>query len=301
MRAPSMRPTALCTFLALTTVTSIAACDSCQSTPPAKPSKPSTATPVAPALTRPAFGVIEGTVRLADATELPEIPPRMMYVQVLQQSDPLPMPPECTPAKQTDRRPVQLGPGNVLSSVFVAASDFKTAAARAPRVHELTIRDCRLTPMVIGAMRGDTLHIKSETDYPFMPQVGAVTFFETMIKGQDRSHTLEALGPQAVMCGFTAPCGRSDVITVAHPLYAVTDQVGHFRIEGIPANEALNLNAWHPLFRTTTQSVTVGAGETKQVDFVLTPEPQYTPTGQEDARRREEEARKPVPPGTRPD
>jgi hypothetical protein len=249
----------------------------------------------------PGFGVIEGTVRLAEATELPDIPPRMMYIQVLQQTDPLPMPAACTPAKQGDRQPVKLGPGNVLSSIFVAATDFKTSVTRAPRVHELTIRDCRLTPMVIGAMRGDTLHIKNETDYPFMPQLGLVSFFQTMTKEQDRSHTLEALGPQSVMCGFTALCGRSDIITVAHPLYAVTDQVGHFRIEGVPANETLNINAWHPLFKATTHSTTVRAGETTRVDFVLMPEPQYTPTGQEEARRREEEARKPVPPGTRPD
>lgn len=281
--------------------TSISGCNSCQPDAPAKPAAEGSTQPAVAPLAARSVGVIEGTVRLADAGELPEVPPRMMYVQVLQQADPLPLPPECTPAKQDDRRPVRLGAGNALSSVFIAASDFKTNVSRAPKVHELTIRDCRLTPMVIGAMRGDTLRITSETDYPFMPQVGSVSFFETMIKGQDRSHTLEALGPQTVLCGFTAPCGRSDVITVAHPLYALTDGSGHFRIEGVPAGETFNLNAWHPLFRATTQSVTVAAGETKQVDFVLSPEPVYTPTGQEEARRREEEARKPVPPGSRPD
>jgi len=301
MRTPLSLAVSGSIWVAIGLASGIAGCDAWQSEAPAKPTTPTPTAPAVAEVPTPGVGIIEGTIRLAEATELPETPPRMMYVQVLQQSEPLPLPPECTPAKQADRRPVTLGAGNGLGSVFVAASDFKTAVSRAPKVHDLTIVDCRLTPMVIGAMRGDTLRIKSETDYPFMPQVGSVSFFETMIKGQERTHTLEALGPQSVMCGFTAPCGRSDVITVAHPLFAVTDQAGRFRIEGVPANQTMNLNAWHPLFRATTHSVTVAPGETKQVDFVLTPEPQYTPTGQAEAQRREAEARKPVPPGTRPD
>lgn len=284
-----------CTWLALVTAT---ACDSCQPKAPSTDAKPSlVGTNPAPS----AFGVIEGTVRLAEAHELPEVPPKMMFLQVLQQTEPLPLPAECTPAKQADRRPVQLGPGNTLGSIFLAASDYKTSVSRAPKTHEVTIRDCRLTPMVIGAMRGDTLRITSETDYAFMPQFGAANFSETIVKGQERKHTLEALGVQSVLCGFTAQCGRTDIITVAHPLYTLSDQNGHFRIEGIPANETFNLNAWHPLFKATTHSVKVGPGETKQIDFVMTPEHMYTPTGQEEERRREEEARKPVPPGTRPD
>lgn len=282
---------ALCALLAVMAT----ACDACSPKTPAPDKKAPTAAPV------PRFGVIEGVVRLAEAAELPEVPPRMMYQQFLQQEDPLPGPSVCTPAKQTDRRPVQIGAGNVLSSIFVAASDFKTPVSRPPKVHDLIIDDCRLQPMVVGAMRGDTLRIGSKTDYPFMPQIGSATFIETMIKGQERTQTLEALGVQTVLCAFTAPCGRADVITVAHPLYALSDVAGHFRIEGVPADETLNLNAWHPLFRATTQSVKVAPGETKQVDFVMTPEHQYTPTGQEEARRRTEEAAKPVPPGTRPD
>jgi hypothetical protein len=284
-------PVVLCALLAVVA----GACDACSPKAPAPNAKPSIAAPV------PRFGVIEGVVRLADGAELPEVPPRMMYQQFLQQEDPLPSPSACTPAKQSDRRPVQIGPGNVLSSIFLAASDFKTPVSRPPKVHDLTIDDCRLQPMVIGAMRGDTLRIRSTTDYPFMPQVGSAAFIETMIKGQERSQTLEALGVQTVLCAFTAPCGRADVITVAHPLYTLSDTVGRFRLEGVPAVETFNLNAWHPLFRTTTHSVKVAAGETKQLDFVMTPEHQYTPTGQDEARRRAEEAAKPVAPGTRPD
>ncbi len=271
------------------------ACDACSPKAPATDAKPTIAAPV------PRFGVIEGVVRLAEGAELPEVPPRMMYQQFLQQEDPLPGPSACTPAKQTDRRPVQIGPGNVLSSVFIAASDFKTPVSRPTKVHELTIDDCRLTPMVIGAMRGDTLRISNKTDYPFMPQVGSAAFIETLIKGQDRTQTLEALGVQTVLCAFTAPCGRADVITVAHPLFTLSMADGRFRIEGVPADETFNLNAWHPLFRTTTHSVKVVAGETTRVDFVMTPEHQYTPTGQDEARRRAEEAAKTVAPGTRPD
>lgn len=276
-------------------LTAAVGCDSC------KPEAPASAAPIATPTAK-GFGAIEGTIRLAEGAELPEILPRMMFQQVLQQAEPLPSPPECTPAKQTDRRPVGLGPNNLLSSIFVTASNFKTQPpSRGPIVHNVTVTDCRLTPMVIGAKRGDSLRLTSNTEYPFMPQVGTAAFTETLIKGQERVHTLEALGVQSIVCGFTAPCGRADIITVDHTLYALSDANGHFRIEGIPADETLDLTAWHPLFLPTAHSVKISANETTKLDFVLVPDHAFTPTGQEEARRRAEEAARPVPPGTRPD
>jgi hypothetical protein len=63
-------------------------------------------------------------------------------------------------------------------------------------------------------------------------------------------------------------------VVVRHPVFAVTDGTGMFKIEDFPADETVQVSAWHPLFQDSTLSVKVGQGETKTLEFVLTPLPQ---------------------------
>jgi hypothetical protein len=60
-------------------------------------------------------------------------------------------------------------------------------------------------------------------------------------------------------------------VVLNHSLYVVTDAKGHFRIEDFPTDQAVKLNAWHPLFKEQAVDVTVHAGETKHVEIVITP------------------------------
>jgi hypothetical protein len=51
-----------------------------------------------------------------------------------------------------------------------------------------------------------------------------------------------------------------------HPFFAVTDEQGNFTIKDLPAGD-YELEAWHEKLGTQTIKVTVGAADTKTVDF----------------------------------
>ena len=53
-----------------------------------------------------------------------------------------------------------------------------------------------------------------------------------------------------------------------HPFFAVTGADGSFEIKGLPPGDYV-IEAWHEKFGTFQQNVTVGASETKQVDFSI--------------------------------
>ena len=54
-----------------------------------------------------------------------------------------------------------------------------------------------------------------------------------------------------------------------HPFYSVTDDKGSFEIKNLPAGE-YDIEAWHEVYGTQTMHVTVGAAETKSVNFTFT-------------------------------
>jgi hypothetical protein len=140
-------------------------------------------------------------------------------------------------------------------------------------VHDVNIQDCRLTPSLVVARIGDMLRIKNEVNYPLLPGLGSESFNQTLNQGQTRDVPLDVGGVKILSCGFTSPCGRTDVIVLAHPFFAVTDAKGEFRFEDFPADETVRVNAWHPLFSETFVTTRVAFGETKSVELILTPTP----------------------------
>jgi plastocyanin len=64
------------------------------------------------------------------------------------------------------------------------------------------------------------------------------------------------------------PWMKSYIGVVKHPFFAVTGKDGTFEIKGLPPGE-YTLEAWQEKLGTTTQKVTVGAKETKTVDFTF--------------------------------
>ena len=215
--------------------------------------------------------VIEGSVRLAPGHELPSYLPTAMQRKVLAHTEQAPLPDVCPPPKLSDRQPVQLTTDGLLTGVMVGASEFSRSSARPPKVHEVVIEDCRLSPRLVVAVRGDVLRVRNAVNYPFMPMYGQSSLAQTLTPGQSRDVKLDKGGVEPVLCGFTAPCGRTDVVVVYHSLNAITGADGRFRIEGVPADEDFKLNVWHPLFKETTLQVKVGQGEVKSLDMELTP------------------------------
>jgi hypothetical protein len=179
----------------------------------------------------------------------------------------------CSAAKPEDRQPVRLTPDGYLRGVMLAASEFSETPPAAPTTRQVRIRDCRLTPNLVVARAGDTLRITNDSPFPLLPGLGSEHFNQALIQGQSRDIKLATGGVSSVRCGFSAPCGRSDVVVLAHSYFAVTDEQGAFRFEGFPADETVRIHAWHPLFEDASADVRVARGEEKHLELTLTPRP----------------------------
>lgn len=253
-------------------------CGSCRGDRPgAQPGEPATeeegsaGAAAAPSARR--LGTVRGRVRLAEGASLPSYPP-----EAIQAGGPTAqLPPECEGTDPSEAlQPVRLDEGGLVDVMVTATGDqerfFAALGSWEPQEREVRIRGCRLQPPLVTATRGDTLVLSNESDYPFMLAVGRTSFMEGLLKGSPRRITLDEGGVQAIRCGFAAPCGRTDVVVVYHPVHTITGDEGRFEL-AVPADQEVEIHAWHPLFQDATITVTVPQGESREVELVLGPAP----------------------------
>ncbi len=241
---------------------------------PEAPSEPSAATG---SQQTGSVGVVEGVVRFAEGATIP----RYTTEEVGRTADRPEMPPGCPSPQAADRDVFRLGEGRGIAGLMVAArGDRETFFAalpdtRPPVTRPLEIRGCRLEPSMVVATRGDSLRISNRDDYPFLPKVGRTPLIRTVLPGGSQTTELEQGGVVPVTCGFAAPCGRAEVVVLYHPVHTVTGEGGRFRIENVPADQDVQIAAWHPSFtgrlERATATVNVGVGETAQLELVVRP------------------------------
>lgn len=213
-------------------------------------------------------GVLEGMVRLVDGAELPSYPDNPMVSPPGRPE----LPEGCTPPQRADAQPVSMTEERGLAGVLVSLHEFETSPSYASVTHELTITDCRLSPRLVVATRGDRLRVTNQTDYPFLPDLGSGVL-QAILHQRTREVELGEGGVRSLECAFAAPCGRSYIVTLYHPLHAITDESGRFRIENVPAGEEVRVSAWHPLFQESNEQFVLEMGERRTVDFALEPAP----------------------------
>lgn len=215
------------------------------------------------------LGTVHGVIKLARGAALPIAPPVRIKGQVPSSVAP------CPAVDVNDQRIVARDPASGgLSPVHVALTEMSAVPTRAPEVHELFIDACRLRPTLVGALRGDTVRVTNRSPSVLLPILPGDTFMRGLMRGETRDFALTRLGPTAVECAFGNYCGKSLVIGVSHPLYAVSDDKGRFTIRQVPLGQELKLNAWHPLFQVTTVSVELSRAEPeKTVELTLQPTP----------------------------
>lgn len=215
-------------------------------------------------------GVLRGRVKLKPGAEIPLAPP-------LTGNDGKPAlsGPPCPPIDLHDRRTIAAHEGTGgLSPVHVAITDMRAAPPSQPRVHEVFIDGCRFRPTMLAAQRGDTVRVTNRSDLALLPSLPGDKFMQAMMRGETREFTIKRLGPTRLGCGFSNYCGETSIITLSHPLFAVTDAEGNFTIEKVPLDQSLTLHAWHPLFDVTSVPFTVTAGEPeKRLEIELAPAP----------------------------
>jgi plastocyanin len=64
------------------------------------------------------------------------------------------------------------------------------------------------------------------------------------------------------------PWMRSYIAVFKHPFYSVTDKGGSFELKNLPPGN-YTVQAWHEKLGTSTQKVSVGPGDTKELQFVF--------------------------------
>lgn len=215
-------------------------------------------------------GVVEGIVRVRG-----EVPVDPAFARRFESATRRPE--RCRPLTDEERRPVHVGADGRTADVLVTAT-FSTKLRVPPPVRvnrPLIIRDCRLTPRVLAATRGDSLVIRNEDEYPFVPRVNpiAMGFMQALMQGQSRRIELDRGGVFEAECGFGAACGVTSIVVLYHGIHATSDRDGRFRVEGVPADVDVEMHAWHPSLRDGTQRVRVPRGGSVNVDFTLEPAP----------------------------
>ncbi len=224
-----------------------------------------------------AMAHVHGVVRLREGVDPPKF-------------DPSPTgrggsawPEGCTPPKLTDAVPYTFGHGRTIGRVPVIATGTDGDAWPAigdPVVHEVRVVDCRLTPAIILAARGDTMRLINDTQWPFFPAVGeAVT--RSLMRGEPRDVTLTSPGMFPLECPVMGACGRSDVVVLNHRVAVVTSDVGEFALD-VPANQQITLMVLHPLFDAAVETFTLAEHATREVEFslLLPPPPAVDPGNQ---------------------
>lgn len=219
---------------------------------------------------------LTGHVRLAPGARLPAYASLDLVRRPLRLSaERGEIPAECADANEKARMPVQVTPDGALTNIVVAASDFTRVHERGPKIYDVVIEHCQLKPPIVAASGGDVLALENKDKFPFEPLVGP-SFAGTPLKERIKL-PLYPGGVDSILCSLGAPCGRTDLVVFFHPVHAVTDEHGAFRITNFPASELVRVNAWHPLFEETSTFVWLEPGQQSNVELVLSPRERFVP------------------------
>jgi plastocyanin len=164
--------------------------------------------------------------------------------------------------------------GKSLENVFVYVKDglgnYQYDPPSGPA--QIDQKECRYHPHVFGMRVGQTLEIVNSD--PTLHNIHALPKgnqeFNTgqPIQGMKTTHTFTA---KEVMVPFKCDVHgwmNAYVGVLDHPYYAVTDKDGKFELKGLPPG-TYTIEAWHEKLGTTTQSVTLGPKDSKEVNFTF--------------------------------
>ncbi len=166
-----------------------------------------------------------------------------------------------------------------LANVLVYIKDGKTADGKAisglafpvtATEAALDQKGCHYSPHVLAVMAGQKIKItnsdptahnvhplpKSNKEWNQSQPAGAQPIIQTFIRA-------EVVVP--VKCN-QHPWMKANIGVLKHPLFAVSAENGSFEIKGVPPG-TYTVATWHEKYGEKTQSVTVGAKETKPQDF----------------------------------
>ena len=159
-----------------------------------------------------------------------------------------------------------------LADVFVYVKDGVQGSYPAPTTPVvLTQKGCWYTPHVFGIQPGQPLEVVNEdaTMHNVNAKPKASTPFN-LAQPKPMKSTKTFSKPEVPVpfkCNVH-PWMNAYAGVVAHPFFAVSSADGAFTISGLPAG-TYTVEAWQEKFGVQSQSVTVGDGESKTVEFTF--------------------------------
>src|ERR687884_1604738 len=164
--------------------------------------------------------------------------------------------------------------GKALGNVFVYVKDglgnyvYDTPTTPA----KIDQKECRYHPHVFGMRVGQPLEIINSDptlhNIHAMPKANSEFNNGQPIQGMKMTHTFDK--PE-VMVPFKCDVHgwmNAYVGVLPHPYFAVTKDDGKFELANLPAG-TYTIEAWHEKLGTQTQSVTLAAKESKDVNFTF--------------------------------
>jgi plastocyanin len=133
-------------------------------------------------------------------------------------------------------------------------------------------RGCEYVPHVVGVRVGQPLEITNSDSTMHnvhgMPQTNQEFNYGQPVPGMKNAVTFTA--PEVLIPFKCDVHGwmNAYVGVLDHPYFAVTDADGKFDIKTLPPG-TYTIEAWHEKLGTTTQQVTIGQKETKEINFTF--------------------------------
>ena len=161
-----------------------------------------------------------------------------------------------------------------LANVFVYVKDGLGNYSYDPPTDmpQIDQKDCRYHPHVFGMRVGQKLEIRNSDptlhNIHALPKANAEFNNGQPLKDMKMDHVFTA---KEVMVPFKCDVHgwmNAYVGVLDHPYFATTDKDGKFSLKSLPPG-TYTIEAWHEKLGTMTQSVTVGAKESKEVNFAF--------------------------------
>jgi plastocyanin len=174
------------------------------------------------------------------------------------------------PATEED---VVTGPGGELANVFVYIKDIKGNFAAPSTPVVLDQKGCQYHPHVNAVMVGQPLQIKNDDatlhNVHAMPNANSQFNEGQPVQGMVSTKHLD----KPEMTPFKIKCDvhgwmKSYMAVMPHPFYSVSQANGTFTISNLPPGQ-YTVVAWHEKYGQQEQQVTVGAKESKALNFTF--------------------------------
>jgi len=162
--------------------------------------------------------------------------------------------------------------GNIFVKVKSGLPDKTWPTPKEPIIMDQ--KGCHYEPHVIGVMVNQPFKILNSDG--ILHNVHALPSINKQFNVAMPASRTEAIEEFAKVEGmFVIKCDvhpwmKAYVEVMSHPFFDVTESDGKFVIGGLPAG-TYEIEIWHEKLGTQTQKVTVGADETKSLDFTLSP------------------------------